>query len=91
MTDTETTDLRQKILSSITKFAVLTTKDLKAESITEESTFVGLYMDSLDMVELSMELEDDFDVDFRGVELSWVTVKEAVDCVVAIKVKGQHV
>jgi acyl carrier protein len=59
--------------------------------MSEESTFVDLGMDSLDMVELSMDLEDNLDIDLRGVELSWSTVAEAIDCVVGLKTKAQNV
>jgi len=48
-------------------------------------------MDSLDMVELSMELEDSFHVDFKGVEISWVTLKDSIDSVIAKKVTEQNV
>ena len=38
--------------------------DIKPETVTEESTFESLGIDSLDMVELICELEDACEVDF---------------------------
>ena len=38
--------------------------DIAPESITEESTFESLNIDSLDMVELICDLEDKLDIDF---------------------------
>ncbi|MDO4291235.1 MAG: phosphopantetheine-binding protein [Eggerthellaceae bacterium] len=38
--------------------------DIAPESVTEESTFESLKIDSLDMVELICELEDELDIDF---------------------------
>ncbi len=51
--------------------------DIAPESVTEESTFDSLGVDSLDMVELICELEDRCDIDFgepEGLE----TVKDLV-------------
>lgn len=38
--------------------------DIAPEKVTEESTFDSLGIDSLDMVELICELEDELDIDF---------------------------
>ena len=38
--------------------------DIDPESVTEESTFESLELDSLDMVELIVALEDELDIDF---------------------------
>ena len=38
--------------------------DIAPESVTEESTFESLNIDSLDMVELICGLEDKLDIDF---------------------------
>ena len=38
--------------------------DIAPESVTEESTFESLNIDSLDMVELICALEDKLDIDF---------------------------
>lgn len=38
--------------------------DIAPETVTEESTFESLGIDSLDMVELICELEDELDIDF---------------------------
>lgn len=38
--------------------------DIAPESVTEESTFESLNIDSLDMVELVCNLEDELDIDF---------------------------
>ena len=38
--------------------------DIDPANVTEEATFEGLGIDSLDMVELICELEDRFDIDF---------------------------
>lgn len=86
-----TTDLRQKLLQVVSNFVVSARRDVKAEDVTEERTFVSLGMDSLDMVELSMELEDDFGIDLRGVEIYWPTVKDALDCVMSIKTQSENV
>ena len=54
-----------------------TNLDIAPESVTEDSTFDSLGIDSLDMVELICELEDRCDVDFgepEGLE----TVKDLV-------------
>ncbi len=58
MTQIET-DFRQDVLNKIRAFVATVRDDVRPESIIEESTFVGLGLDSLDMVELSMELEDE--------------------------------
>jgi len=54
-----------------------TNLDIAPESVTEDSTFDSLGIDSLDMVELICELEDRCEVDFgepEGLE----TVKDLV-------------
>ena len=54
-----------------------TNLDISPESVTEDSTFDSLGIDSLDMVELICELEDRCEVDFgepEGLE----TVKDLV-------------
>ena len=54
-----------------------TNLDIAPESVTEDSTFDSLGIDSLDMVELICELEDRCDIDFgepEGLE----TVKDLV-------------
>ena len=38
--------------------------DIAPESVTEESTFESLNIDSLDMVELVCNLEDELEIDF---------------------------
>lgn len=38
--------------------------DITPESVTEESTFDSLNIDSLDMVQLICDLEDKLDIDF---------------------------
>lgn len=38
--------------------------DIAPESVTEESTFESLDLDSLDMVQLICDLEDKLDIDF---------------------------
>lgn len=38
--------------------------DIAPESVTEESTFDSLNIDSLDMVQLICDLEDTLDIDF---------------------------
>ena len=38
--------------------------DIAPEDITEESTFESLELDSLDLVELIVALEDELDIDF---------------------------
>ena len=38
--------------------------DIEPESVTEESTFDSLNIDSLDMVQLICDLEDMLDIDF---------------------------
>jgi acyl carrier protein len=88
MTESKVMDPRQEILASIARFAVTVARDeIDPKTITEDSTFVSLCLDSLDMVELSMELEDELEIDLRGVEPTWTTVKEAIDCLVALKAK----
>ncbi len=86
------TDFRQDVLNKIRAFVTLTRHDVRTESIIEESTFVGLGLDSLDMVELSMELEDEYHVDLRGVQMTdWTTVKVAIDCIMTSRFKAQDV
>ena len=91
MTETKVTDFRQEVLAKIVSLVTGVWFDTNPTSITEDSTFVSLGMDSLDMVELSMELEDSFHVDFKGVEISWVTLKDSIDSVIAKKVTEQNV
>lgn len=52
--------------------------DIAPEDVTEDSTFDTLGIDSLDMVELICDLEDELDIDFgepEGLE----TVEDLVD------------
>ena len=44
--------------------------DIAPESVTEESTFESLNIDSLDMVQLVMELEERLDIDLGNFEES---------------------
>lgn len=85
MTDSKTNALRQEVLSKIAVFVREAVRDSDQSSITEDTTFLDLHTDSLDMVELSMELEDTFGVDLKTLHVSWLTVKEAIDSVVALK------
>ncbi|MCI9402182.1 MAG: acyl carrier protein [Oscillospiraceae bacterium] len=41
---------------------------MEADEITEETTFEDLGADSVDLVELSMSLEEEFDIDEMGEE-----------------------
>ena len=47
----------KKIQDIISKYL-----DIDADSITEESSFKDMRIDSLDMVEIVMEIEDTFDI-----------------------------
>lgn len=49
-----------------------------AEAIHDDTTFAALGMDSLDLIELGMSLEDEFGVSLPdGVEHDWQTVGDA--------------
>ena len=52
--------------------------DIPAEEITRETTFEGLGIDSLDMVEMVMDLEEELGVDLE-MEEKVNTVGELVD------------
>lgn len=52
--------------------------EVDPESVTEESTFDSLNIDSLDMVELICELEDELSIDFGEPE-GLVTVADLVE------------
>ena len=52
--------------------------DIPAEEITRETTFEGLGIDSLDMVELVMDLEEELDVELE-LEEKMNTIGELVD------------
>ena len=54
--------------------------DIPAEEITRETTFEGLGIDSLDMVEMVMDLEEQLGVDLE-LEEKLTTVGELVDFV----------
>ena len=54
--------------------------DIPAEEITRETTFEGLGIDSLDMVEMVMDLEEELGVDLE-MEEKLNTVGELVDFV----------
>ena len=54
-----------------------------AEEVTPATTFVGLEMDDLDVLELSLELEDRLDMDLLSADLSEiVSVQHLVDAAV---------
>ena len=54
--------------------------DIPAEEITRETTFEGLGIDSLDMVEMVMDLEEELGVDLE-MEEKVSTIGELVDFV----------
>lgn len=54
--------------------------DVPVEGITRETTFESLGIDSLDMVEMVMELEEELDVELE-MEEKLATVGELVDFV----------
>ena len=51
--------------------------EMDAEEITEETTFEDLGVDSLDAVEIMMEMEDEFDIEIKPAEAG-KSVKELV-------------
>ncbi len=51
--------------------------DIDAETITTETTFEDLGIDSLDTVELMMEVEDEFGIEVKAAEVG-KSVKELV-------------
>jgi acyl carrier protein len=54
-----------------------------AEEVTLETTFVSLEMDDLDVLELSLELEDRLDMDLLSADLSEiVSIQHLVDAAV---------
>ncbi len=52
--------------------------DIDIETITEDSTFDDLGIDSLDAVELLMDLEDEFGIELEASEMGH-TVKDLAD------------
>jgi acyl carrier protein len=84
MTETETLGLRQKVLEHIINFSKEIIYD-DPDTITEDTTFESQGLDSLDLVELSMSLEDDFEVSFNQEPLAWESPKDAIDSVVRLK------
>lgn len=52
--------------------------DIPAESITRETTFESLHLDSLDTVEMLMDLEEELGVDLE-MEEKMSTIGELVD------------
>lgn len=77
-------NLRQQVTQSVVKF-VKEIYPTSYFSIEESTTLRSLSLDSLDIVELSMELEDQYEIDMRPVPVNWITVKDVVDCVVKLK------
>ena len=55
--------------------------DLEAEKITEEATLESLGIDSLDMVEMVMELEEELGVELNTEDKKLTTVGELVEFV----------
>lgn len=51
--------------------------EMDASEITEETTFEDLGVDSLDTVEIMMEMEDEFDIEIKPAEVG-KSVKELV-------------
>ena len=52
--------------------------DIDASEITEDSTFESLKIDSLDMVEIIMDLEEAFDVNLEDAQ-NLKTIKDLMD------------
>jgi acyl carrier protein len=82
--------LRRRLVNSVITFVgeINTLNQVDSEpraNIREDTTFADLALDSLDVVELSMELETEFGVNLQDVPITWTTVKEMVDCIVRLK------
>jgi acyl carrier protein len=84
MTEQEVVALRKRTLDCIAEFIYHVTGTERA-SVTEDTSLVTVGLDSLHTVELSMELEDELGVELNHTQPTWLTVKEAVDCVVRMK------
>ncbi len=84
MTDQEIVALRKRTLDCIAEFIYHVT-DTERASVTEDTSRIAVGLDSLDIVGLSMELEEKLSVELKQSQLTWLTVKEAVDCVVRLK------
>lgn len=53
--------------------------EMDAEEITEETTFEDLGVDSLDTVEIMMEMEDEFGIEIQPGSVALNTVKDLVE------------
>ena len=58
-------------------FAMTVSENVLTEEITEETTFADLDVDSLDTVEIMMEMEDEFGIEIKPAEAG-KSVKELV-------------
>lgn len=58
--------------------------DIDPANVTEDATFDSLGIDSLDMVELICEIEDEFDVDF-GEPDGLETIEDLIDYIESLQ------
>jgi acyl carrier protein len=77
-TTTTTAKVERMIVEAIVSFGPAT------ETVTREATFESLDLDSLDLVELSQVIEDEFGVQLGTADVADLkTVGDAIDLVVA--------
>ena len=77
---TETTVSREQVLETIRN--ELKGFEVEAENVSPESTFDVLGLDSLDLVELSVRIEDAYGIDIEEDDLKDVaTIDQAIDVV----------
>lgn len=81
MSISESRKLRAKFLDQIKALLIHFVADVKlVDGTTEETKFEDLGFDSLDHVELVMDLEDEFDIQISDEEAEkWKTIKDIVD------------
>lgn len=73
-------DIKSRVIESVAELAGVSSK-----GVTSNTSFDALGLDSLGIVEISMELEDEFDIDFPyDAWESWNTVQDMINCVLQL-------
>lgn len=70
-------DIKKEVIESFTKMA-------KGKNVTNESVIKDLGLDSLDIVDLLMDLEEKYNIEFENEEMtSLVTVEDVIKAIEA--------
>lgn len=60
---------------------VATSLEVEENEISRETKFADFALDSLDMVELQMDIEDEFEIKEEAIQRDFKTVEDVINCV----------